>query len=91
MPTGKYKSHHFRRVFKRTPGARKVLHYVERVVKVPKCGVCKTTLKGLPRLTGSEFRNLSKSQKRVERPFGGNLCSKCARSKIKQYARSLAK
>ncbi len=90
MPCGKYKSRRFRRVFVRTPGARTVLHYRERKVNIPKCAVCKATLKGMPKLIGSEFKNLSKSQKRVERPYGGNLCSRCARVKIKEYANSLS-
>jgi large subunit ribosomal protein L34e len=89
MTYGKYKSGRFRKVFVRTPGARNVIHYEERKINAPSCAICKEPLKGVPRLIGSKFKNLPKSMKKTERPYGGHLCTKCARIKIKAYARSL--
>ena len=33
------------------------------------------------------MQNISKSQKTVARPYGGNMCSSCTRSLIKAQAR----
>ena len=89
MVSGRFKSGRFRKVFVRTPGAKNVVHYRERMPKIAKCAECKQPLKGIPRLRATEFKNLAKSQKKTNRPYGGNLCSKCARNKIKESARSL--
>ena len=45
-----------------------------------RCAICKKPLHGIPK----EVRKLPTSKKRVERPYGGNLCSKCARNLINE-------
>jgi len=55
--------------------------------KIPKCAICKKPLHGIPRGRVKEMRNLAKSEKRVERPFGGYLCSKCMREVMKEKVR----
>ncbi len=45
----------------------------------PRCGGCGAELHGIPRNT----RKLCKSQKTVNRPFGGHYCSRCMREVIK--------
>ena len=55
----------------------------------PHCAICKRVLHGIPRL--NKIRKVSKSQRRVNRKFGGYLCSKCAREVIKEIARKLWK
>ena len=87
MPEGKHKSRTLRRVFVRTPGARTVLHYRKRLPPVMKCANCKKNLKGVPRGLPSKIRNMSKSSRTPERPFGGNLCSACTRALLKEKAR----
>ncbi|MBS3112704.1 50S ribosomal protein L34e [Candidatus Woesearchaeota archaeon] len=89
MVSGKYKTKRFRKVFIKTPGARTIVHYRQRKVNLPKCAECKTPLKGMPKLLSSQFKNLSKSKKTTNRPYGGNLCSACMRSKLKQKAREM--
>lgn len=67
--------------FVRTPSGRVVI----RVIKkrgYPKCAKCKKPLHGV-RLG----RGLAKSEKRVNRPFGGYLCSRCAREILKERVR----
>lgn len=68
----------------RTPGNRLVTRYEKRKPKVAKCAVCGKPLHGVPRLRASELRKLSKSKRRPERPFGGNLCSECMRKLMKE-------
>ena len=38
---------------------------------------------GTPRDIPAKIKKLAKTEKRPERPYGGNLCSKCTRAKIK--------
>ncbi len=87
MPRGKHKSRTLRKVFRKTPGGRVVKHYRKRKVKAAKCSLCSVVLKGVTRKIPSKMAKLSKTKKKVSRPFGGNLCSRCARAKIKSLAR----
>ncbi len=82
MPAGKHKSRSLRRVFTRVISKTK-LTYKKRKPKVAHCANCKAELKGVPRLRPYKAQNTPKSQKRPQRPFGGKLCSKCTRAKIK--------
>jgi large subunit ribosomal protein L34e len=84
MVSGRFKSRTFKRIFKRTPGAKTVLHYVLRKPSKHKCSVCGDILKGIKNLRPTKMQNIAKSQKTVKRPYGGNLCSKCMRQKIKE-------
>ena len=86
MVSGMHKSRTFRRVFRKTPGGKTVLHYKLRNPKAAKCGTCGAVLKGVPRKRPVDMQNMPKTQKRPERPYGGVLCSKCTREKIKQQA-----
>ena len=89
MVSGRHKSGRFRKVFVKTPGANTVVHYRSKKPGMSKCAICKTPLKGIPAQLPAKQQNTAKSKKTVERPYGGNLCSKCSRAKIKEYARGL--
>jgi|TARA_Y100000310_G_scaffold332023_1_gene406755 large subunit ribosomal protein L34e len=91
MPAGKHKSRTFRRVFVRTPGARTIIHYRKRKPKAAKCGECDAVLKGVPRERPYKMKNMPKSKKKPERPYGGNLCSKCTRRAIIIKVRTVKK
>ncbi|MCX8147002.1 MAG: 50S ribosomal protein L34e [Candidatus Woesearchaeota archaeon] len=88
MPSGKYRSRRYRRVFRRTPSGKTKLHYRKRKPAQPKCALCGSVLKGMPRARALRLRKIAKTKKRPERPYGGNLCSKCMRAKIIEKARS---
>ena len=88
MPSGKHKSRTLRRVFVKTPGSKTTLHYRKRKPSKAKCADCKQPLAGVPRLLPSKMKNLPKTSKRPERPYGGKLCSKCTRSTIKENVRT---
>ncbi len=83
MVQGKYKSRSLRRVFRKTPGGRVVLHYGKRKPSAAKCANCKAELFGVPRAIPSRFGKFPKTQRRPERPFGGYYCGRCMRESIK--------
>lgn len=88
MPQGSKKSGTFRKVFKRTPGAKSVVHYELRNPKPHKCAQCGQVLPGIPRLRPTEMKNTPKTMKRPERPYGGYLCNSCVKRRIIQETRS---
>ena len=80
---GKTKSRSFRRVFTRVISKTR-LFYKRRKPKQAKCAECGAKLKGVPRLDANKARNTPKTHKRPERPYGGELCSRCTRIRIKE-------
>ncbi|MBI4149699.1 50S ribosomal protein L34e [Candidatus Woesearchaeota archaeon] len=83
MPTGRFKSRSYRRVFKKLPGGRVTLHYERRKPQHAQCGSCGSVLSGVPRVLPYQMQKLAKTARRPERPFGGVLCSRCMRERIK--------
>ena len=82
------KSRTYRRVYRRTPGGRTVLQLKKRKPKKAHCAKCGDTLKGVPRERPFKIKNMPKTMKRPERPFGGVLCSRCTRRVIIERVRS---
>ena len=87
MPRGMFKSRTFRRVFKKLPGGTTVTRFLRRKPKGAHCARCGSGLQGIPRENATEMKNMAKSKKRPERPYGGVLCSRCLRDTIKLDAR----
>ena len=87
MPEGKFKSRRFRRVFVKTPGGKTVLHYRKRKPSKAICAIFGTVLAGVPNQRAPKMRNMPKSKKRPERPFGGVLSSRGMRFLLKRKAR----
>ncbi|MFH1682945.1 MAG: 50S ribosomal protein L34e [Candidatus Woesearchaeota archaeon] len=88
MPEGKHKSKTYRKISVRTPGNNVTTHYRRKKPAKAKCGSCKKELAGVPRDIPLRVKNLPKTQKRPERPYGGVLCSACMRNLMKEKARS---
>ena len=84
MPSGKHKSRTLRRIFVRTIGGNVTKHFRKRKISQSSCGGCGVILKGVPNNIQSKLKNLPKTKKRPERPYGGVLCSSCMRKKIIQ-------
>jgi len=82
MRVGKQKSRTFRRVKKRTPGGKTIISYRLRKPKKTRCADCGVTLKGVARARPVKIKNMPKTKKRPQRPYGGVLCSKCSRQRI---------
>lgn len=87
MTQSKTKSRTFARKQVRTISGTKTV-YKRRKPKVGTCPVTKEKLKGVPRELPVKMRNLAKTEKRPQRPFGGVLSSKASRQEIKKRARS---
>ncbi len=87
MPRGMFKSGRLRKIFVKTPGAKNVVHYRQRKPSKAVCGNCKKVLAGVPRELPAKMANMSKSMKKPERPYGGNLCSACTRIVLQNKAR----
>ena len=83
----KSKSRTLRRVAKLLPGNRVVIHFEKRNPKLARCASCGTSLFGAPRARQTRLKNMAKTERRPERPYGGVLCSACSRQKIKLSAR----
>ena len=87
MVEPRLRSRSLKRKYTRTPGGKSVIHYRRKKSSKAKCAVCKSPLSGVPALRPSEFRKLPKSKRRPNRPYGGNLCSRCMRKLIRQRIR----
>ena len=90
MPEPRFRSRTYRRVHKKLPGGITKLHHEKRKPQLAKCAKCKQPLKGIPRERPYKMRNLGISQKKPERVFGGYLCSRCSREKLKDSIRGQA-
>jgi len=87
MPKPGHRSRSLRRIHVTSPGGNKSIQYKTKRPSAAVCGSCGSSLKGTPRAKPFEMRNLSKTKKRPERPFGGVLCSRCMRNKIVEESR----
>jgi len=87
MPEGRFKSRSMKRVFRKVPGGRTVLHYKRKKPKKAHCAGCGGLLSGVPRENSITMKNMPKTKKRPERPFGGVLCSRCMRTEFKAQAK----
>ncbi|XP_037066442.1 60S ribosomal protein L34-like [Peromyscus leucopus] len=69
----------------RTPGNRIGYLYTKKVGKAPKsaCGVCLGRLRGVRAVRPKVLRRMSK-MKHVSRAYGGSVCAKCVRDRIKR-------
>ncbi|XP_041587246.1 60S ribosomal protein L34-like [Vulpes lagopus] len=69
----------------RTPGNRIVYLYIKKVGKAPKsaCGVCPGRLRGVHAVRPKVLMRLSKTKKHISRAYGGSMCAKCVRDRIK--------
>lgn len=69
-----------KKVKRRTPGRRVVIHFRREKTGKHVCALCGKPLHGVPHgRRPAQVRKLSKSERRPERLFGGVLCSECVR------------
>lgn len=83
----RHRSRSLKRVQRRTPSKRTVTHYKKKKPAKHKCAICSAVLHGKPRDVSSKIKNTLKSKRKVNRPFGGMLCTKCSRRVISLRAR----
>ena len=87
MVQRRLRSRSLRKIYTKVPGGATVIHRKRRKHKSARCGSCGAVLKGMPHERPSKMRNLAKTKKRPQRPFGGVLCSRCMRMKITDSVR----
>lgn len=78
-----------KRIKRRTPGSRNVLHTKKRMTSSLNCPSCGALLKGVKRMGTARLANTNASRKSVNRKFGGSLCAACSRDILKAKARSI--
>lgn len=81
MVSGVLKSRRLARVSVKTIKGTKT-HYIQRNRSIAKCAVTKKPLRGIPRKTNRQFKNLNKSQKTVARAYGGYMSHSALKDKI---------
>ena len=87
MLQGTKKSNRVRRIARKTPGARVVLHYKHKGPHKAVCGKCGALLHGVVSAKAYDVHRLSKTERRPSRPYAGALCSSCMRELQKAKAR----
>ena len=88
MPRPSRRSRSLRRVHIRVPSGVSKLFYKKRKPQKAKCGECGAVLQGVARERPTKMQNITKSQKRPERKYGGVLCPSCTKRKIIAETRS---
>ena len=91
MVAPRFRSRTFRRIHVRLPGGSTVLRHERRAPGKAQCGMCGEVLKGVARGLPYQIGKLAKTERRPERPYGGNLCSKCMRKVMVEKARAMVK
>ena len=81
------RSRSFKRKKIKTPGGELRTHYRKEKPSPAVCANCKKPLHGVPRERPIDLGQFSRSKRRPERPYGGNLCSACTRQRIKAKVR----
>ncbi|MCE7733844.1 MAG: 50S ribosomal protein L34e [Candidatus Heimdallarchaeota archaeon] len=71
-----------KRILVKTPGGRFYFKSVKNKPNYPHCATCSRKLPGVARGTRVQVRRMSISQRRPNRPYGGQLCSPCLREKL---------
>jgi large subunit ribosomal protein L34e len=85
---GRFKSRSKKLKYVKTPGGRTVTHYKKAKPSKAKCAGCGKQLAGTPRELPSKMKNIPKTKKHPQRPYGGYYCSGCMRKKIVKEART---
>jgi large subunit ribosomal protein L34e len=81
MVQGNLKSRRLGRVQVKTINGTKT-HYVQRNRQIAKCAITGKPLRGIPRKTNRQFKNLNKSQKTISRAYGGYMSHTALKTKI---------
>ncbi len=89
MPEPYKRSRSLRRIKITTPSGKHVIHYEKRKPSIAKCGECGKELAGVPRAGPREMKRLAKTERRPQRPYGGNLCTACMRKQMVFKAKNI--
>ncbi len=88
MTKPRFKSKSWRQLQVKAPGGRLAIHYERKKPKFARCSNCGRVLYGIPRVRSIEIKRVAKTERRPERPYGGNLCSSCMRELFRARVRA---
>lgn len=71
-----------KKIKKKTPSGRHVIRRGRKKPSTAKCAMCGGKLHGVPKQRPSKLQKIPASKRKPNRPYGGNLCSKCMRKKF---------
>ncbi|MCK5631116.1 50S ribosomal protein L34e [Candidatus Bathyarchaeota archaeon] len=86
MPRPSLRTRSRKRKSQTLPGGRRKISYMKERVAALKCRICGGKR---ARTSNSKIRKLTRSQKRVSRIYGSNVCHACLRKSIRQATREL--
>ena len=86
MPRPSLRSGSLRKIRTKIPGGASIIKYFKKKPKKASCSDCGRKLPGVSSKRKNDMNKLKGVNKRVSRPYGGKLCSKCARAKAKTAA-----
>ncbi|MCD6229789.1 MAG: 50S ribosomal protein L34e [Candidatus Diapherotrites archaeon] len=87
MTEPKNRSGSKKKIFVKVPGGNTKVKYKAKKPSSHHCALCKGKLSGVPHgKRPSEVAKLSKTQKRPERKFAGELCAKCSKTVMEKAA-----
>jgi len=89
MPRPQMRTRSRKRIKMKLPSGETRLHYKQEGASLTKCCVCGQPLAGIPSFTRAKIRKINRSKKRIQRPYGGNLCHNCLKNALKQAARTV--
>ncbi|KAM0673606.1 hypothetical protein GVAV_002458 [Gurleya vavrai] len=71
-----------RYIVKTTPKGKKVTVRKKKLGTATSCALCKKTLIGVAAKRPAAYARLKKSQRKVSRAYGGNLCAPCCTERL---------
>lgn len=81
------RSNSVKKVRIKLPSGSLTTHFKKEKPSRTKCKECGSEVHGLPRLKPVRYSNLNKSARTISRKYGGELCSRCSRERIKKNFR----
>lgn len=87
MVAPKYRSRSKKRISRKTPGGRTVMHYKQKKPSKNHCGRCGRSLQGTPNASPSGIRKMRHSERAPTRAYAGVLCPGCTENLIAYVTR----
>jgi len=72
-----------KKIQKTTPSGKRVVKRGRKKPSASLCSKCGAKLHGMPKARPSAMMKIAPSKRTPNRPYGGNLCSRCMRETLK--------
>lgn len=89
MPRPSKRTRSEKRVSKSLPGGGSGIHYKMEATAFQRCQICNQPLAGIQHTSVVGASRLNRSEKRVSRSYGGQICHNCLKTSLKQAARKI--